>query len=56
MSDKLLYLQDGDIVAALFTKTMLENPWTGGYTSNSLPPVGNTAQPGFGGLDEEQIV
>lgn len=55
VGDKLLYLQNGDIVAALFTKTLIQNPWTGGYTSDSLPPVGNTAQPGFGGLDEEQI-
>lgn len=55
VADKVLYLQNPDIVAALFTKTMQQNPWTGGYTSSSLPPVGNAANPGFGGLDEEQI-
>lgn len=55
VSDKWLYIQNPDIVAALFTKTMLQNPWTGGYTSDSLPPVGNTAQNLINGLDEEQI-
>lgn len=55
VTDKWLYLQDADIVASLFTKTMGENPWAGGYASDSLPPVGNTWAPGFGGLDEEQI-
>lgn len=55
VSDKLLYLQNPDIVAALFTKTMQENPWTGGYTSDSLTPVGNTAQNIQNGLDEEML-
>lgn len=55
VSDKVSYLQNADIVAALFTKTGGINPWTGGYTSDSLPPVGNTAQSGWGGLDEEIV-
>lgn len=42
VTDKVIYLQDPDIVAALFTKTMQENPWTGGYTPDSLGPVGNS--------------
>jgi hypothetical protein len=54
VGDKVLYLQDPDIVAALFTKTSGQNPWTGGYTSDSLPPVGNQGS-GWDGLDEEQI-
>ncbi len=55
VSDKVLYLQNPDLVAAIFTKTMQENPWTGGYQPDSLPPVGNNVAVGFGGLDEEQI-
>ncbi len=46
VSDKVAYNQNTDIVAPLFTKTMQENPWTGGYTSDSLPPVGNDSQTG----------
>lgn len=41
IADKVAYLQNTDIVGALFTKTMGENPWTGGYSPDSLPPVGN---------------
>ena len=55
VSDKVIYSQQTDLVAPLFTKTMMENPWTGGYDSDSLPPVGNGMTPGLGGLDEEQI-
>lgn len=54
VTDKLLYLQDPDIVGALFQKTMMENPWTGGYTPDALAPVGNQST-GWNGLDEEQI-
>lgn len=46
VSDKETYNQDTDIVAPLFTKTMLQDPWTGGYTSDSLPPVGNDGDTG----------
>ena len=39
VSDKIAYNQDSDLVAPLFSKTMQENPWTGGYTSDSLGPA-----------------
>lgn len=29
-----------DLVAPLFSKTMMENPWVGGYTTDSGPPIG----------------
>ena len=41
VSQKWSYLNDSDLLAALFTKTQQQNPWTGGYTSDSLAPVGN---------------
>jgi hypothetical protein len=37
--DKEALAADSSIVAPLFTKTMMENPNTGGYTTDSLPPV-----------------
>lgn len=40
VTDKVLQASDPNIVAPLFTKTMMENPWTGGYDTDSLPPVG----------------
>ncbi len=54
VSDKVLYLQNGDIVQALFQKTMQTNPWTGGYTPDATGIVGNQGS-GLDGLDEEQI-
>ena len=42
VSDKIAYNQNTDIVAPLWTKTMQQSPWTGGYSSDSLPPVGNS--------------
>ena len=39
VSDKIAYNQDTDLLAPLFTKSMQENPWTGGYTSDSLGPA-----------------
>lgn len=39
VSDKVAYNQDTDLLAPLFGKTMMENPWTGGYTSDSLGPA-----------------
>ena len=42
VGDKQAYNQNSDIVAPLFTKTAGQNPWTGGYSSDSLPPVGNS--------------
>jgi hypothetical protein len=38
-ADKLTIGQDSGLVAPMFTKTMMENPWTGGYTTDSLPPT-----------------
>jgi hypothetical protein len=54
VSDKVLYLSDPNIVAALFQKTGGENPWTGGYTADALTPVGN-AGGSLNGVDEEEI-
>lgn len=39
VTDKQAIAQDTNLVAPLFTKTMQENPWTGGYTSDSLDPT-----------------
>ncbi len=53
VSDKIAYNQDTDIVAPLWTKTMMESPWTGGYTSDSLAPVGNSGGDNDSGLDND---
>ncbi len=47
VTDKNAYNQDTDLLAPLFTKTQMQNPWVGGYTSDSGPPVG-------GGQDDDQ--
>ncbi len=39
VSDKLAYMSNSDNVAPLFTKTMMQNPWAGGYTTDSMPPI-----------------
>lgn len=39
VADKQTYSQNTDIVGAAFTRTMGENPWTGGYTPDSLGPA-----------------
>ena len=39
VTDKLIYAQNQDLVQPLFTKTMMENPWTGGYLTDSLDPI-----------------
>ncbi len=45
---KFTYNQDTDLLAPLFTKTMLQNPWTGGYSSDSLGPfLGDNDDAGF---------
>lgn len=41
VSDKETIAQDSSLVAPLFTKTMMENPWVGGYTTDSTDPVSN---------------
>lgn len=48
VADKILYSQDTTLVQPAMTRTMLENPWTGGYTSDSLDPVG-------GGHDDDDF-
>ena len=53
VSDKIAYNQDTDIVAPLFTKTQQQSPWTGGYTSDSLPPVGNDGGDADSGFDND---
>ena len=35
---KFTYQQDTDLVQGTFTRTMQQNPWTGGYSSDSLGP------------------
>ncbi len=40
VSDKIAYRQDTDLVVPSFQVGMMENPWTGGYTPDSLAPVG----------------
>lgn len=45
---KFTYQQDTDLVKPAFTRTMQENPWTGGYSSDSLGPfVGDNDDAGF---------
>ncbi len=41
MADKEAIGENEALVAPLFTKTQQQNPWTGGYTSDSLGPVSN---------------
>lgn len=39
MADKATIMGDSGLVAPQFTKTMMQNPWTGGYSTDSLPPT-----------------
>ncbi len=39
VADKVSIAQDDSLVAPAFAKNMMQNPWTGGYTSDTLPPV-----------------
>jgi hypothetical protein len=39
VADKLSIMGNDALVAPAFTRTMQENPWTGGYTSDSLGPA-----------------
>jgi hypothetical protein len=55
VSDKIAYSENGDLVAPLFEKTMQQSPWTGGYTSDSLPPVGNEGDTASGDFDEDDF-
>ena len=45
IADKLTIANNTSLVAPLFTKTMQQNPWTGGYSSDSLGPVSNAPSP-----------
>lgn len=48
--DKINYAQQSGLVQPIFTLTQQQNPWTGGYTSDSLLPVGGGEYGiGFGG-------
>lgn len=44
VAEKVAYATTSDYVQPLFTKTMMQNPWTGGYTSDSLIPTGGGAE------------
>ncbi len=35
---KFTYMQDSDLVQPAFTRQMQINPWTGGYSSDTLGP------------------
>lgn len=39
IADKQTIMSDSSLVAPKFTKTMMENPWAGGYTTDSTEPV-----------------
>lgn len=39
VADKNTIAGDSSLVAPAFTRTIQENPWTGGYTSDSLGPT-----------------
>lgn len=41
IDDKQTISADTSLVAPMFTKTMMENPWVGGYTTDSTDPVSN---------------
>jgi hypothetical protein len=45
---KFTYDQNTDLVEPIWTKTMMQNPWTGGYSSDSLGPfIGDNDDAGF---------
>jgi hypothetical protein len=39
VNDKETIGEDSSLVAPMFSKTMMENPWAGGYTSDSSDPI-----------------
>lgn len=47
IADKITIGQDSSLLAPLFTKTMMQNPYAGGYSTDSLPPEpsGNFVDP-----------
>jgi hypothetical protein len=47
-SVKYIYQQDSDLVQGTFAKTMMENPWTGGYSPDLIGPfIGDNDDAGF---------
>jgi Fe-S cluster assembly protein SufB len=45
VADKQALQNDPLLVESLFSLTMGQNPWVGGYSSDSTPPVGNGPSP-----------
>ena len=39
IADKESLSEDTSLLAPLFTKTMMQNPWAGGYTTDSQEPI-----------------
>lgn len=47
ISDKQTIDEDTSLVAPQFTKTMMQNPWVGGYTTDSVSDVSEADVEGF---------
>lgn len=45
--DKVAIAQDSSLVGPAFTRNIQENPWTGGYTPDTLPPIPATQVNGY---------
>lgn len=45
LADKQALQNDPALVAAIWTKEMGWNPWVGGYSSDTPPPIGNAPTP-----------
>lgn len=45
VADKIAYQQDASIVQPAFARNMMENPWVGGYTPDTLAPIGGGPGP-----------
>lgn len=43
VTDKIGIAENLDLVSPSFTRTMQENPWVGGYTTDSGAPIGGSA-------------
>ena len=52
VSEKIAYEIAPDTVQPQFTKTMQENPWVGGYTTDSGTPIGGNPNP----LAEDEVL
>ncbi len=40
VTDKLVYMQNPDLVQGQFSKEFQQNPWAGGYPTETAPPIG----------------